>query len=167
MTDNQKYQIRTLRQQGLGYQAIAGMLGITRDAVRSYCKNHGLNGIPIIMEMNIKERIKNGEVCAQCYGPIEKAHTGRPKKFCCEACRRAYWKAHRMEGHRSKDAVYTMECKYCHKTFESYGNRNRKYCCHSHYVLDRYRYLWSMEGKENEDCGFTNVAYLEAEACNV
>lgn len=31
-----------------------------------------------------------------------------------------------------------MECKYCHKIFESYGNKTRKYCCHAHYVLDRY-----------------------------
>ena len=162
MTENQKTQIRTLRQQGLGYQAIGSMLGLTRDSVRSYCKNHGLQGIPMVMELNIKERIKAGEVCAQCYGQIEKAKTGRPKRFCSEECRRMYWKDHRMEGNRSKGATYIMECKYCHKTFESYGNRNRKYCCHQHYVLDRYKYLWKMEGKDYENSGVKDAADFKA-----
>lgn len=138
MTEEQKLQIRKLRQQGLGYQAIGKMVNLTRDSVRSYCKNHGLQGVRLAVEMNTKERIKNGEACAYCAGPIKKAKTGRPARFCCEACRRSYWKAHRDEGKKSEKATYTMECKYCHQIFESYGNKNRKYCCHAHYVLDRY-----------------------------
>lgn len=138
MTEEQKLQIRKLRQQGLGYQAIGKMVNLTRDSVRSYCKNHGLQGVRLAVEMNTKERIKNGEACAYCAGPIKKAKTGRPARFCCEACRRSYWKAHRDEGKKSEKATYTMECKYCHKIFESYGNKTRKYCCHAHYVLDRY-----------------------------
>ena len=138
MTEEQKLQIRKLRQQGLGYQAIGKMVNLTRDSVRSYCKNHGLQGVRLAVEMNTKERIKNGEACAYCAGPIKKAKTGRPARFCCEACRRSYWKAHRDEGKNSEKATYTMECKYCHKIFESYGNKTRKYCCHAHYVLDRY-----------------------------
>lgn len=138
MTEEQKLQIRKLRQQGLGYQAIGKMVNLTRDSVRSYCKNHGLQGVRLAVEMNTKERIKNGEACAYCAGPIKKAKTGRPARFCCEACRRSYWKAHRDEGKKSEKATYTMECKCCHKIFESYGNKTRKYCCHAHYVLDRY-----------------------------
>ena len=138
MTEEQKLQIRKLRQQGLGYQAIGKMVNLSRDSVRSYCKNHGLQGVRLAVEMNTKERIKNGEACAYCAGPIKKAKTGRPARFCCEACRRSYWKAHRDEGKKSEKATYTMECKYCHKIFESYGNKTRKYCCHAHYVLDRY-----------------------------
>ena len=138
MTEEQKLQIRKLRQQGLGYQAIGKMVNLTRDSVRSYCKNHGLQGVRLAVEMNTKERIKNGEACAYCAGPIKKAKTGRPARFCCETCRRNYWKTHRDEGKKSEKATYTMECKYCHKIFESYGNKHRKYCCHAHYVLDRY-----------------------------
>ena len=138
MTEEQKLQIRKLRQQGLGYQAIGKMVNLTRDSVRSYCKNHGLQGVRLAVEMNTKERIKNGEACAYCAGPIKKAKTGRPARFCCAACRRSYWKVHRDEGKKSEKAIYTMECKYCHKIFESYGNKTRKYCCHAHYVLDRY-----------------------------
>lgn len=61
MTEEQKLQIRKLRQQGLGYQAIEKMVNLTRDSVRSYCKNHGLQGVRLAVEMNTKERIKNGE----------------------------------------------------------------------------------------------------------
>lgn len=138
MTEEQKMQIRTLRQQGLGYQAIGKMVNLTRDSVRSYCKNHGLAGVKLAVEMNTREMIKRGDACAYCAGPIKKAKTGRPARFCCDACRRNYWKTHRMEGKRSEAATYTMECAYCHNTFISYGNKNRKYCCHAHYVLDRY-----------------------------
>ena len=138
MTEEQKLQIRKLRQQGLGYQANGKMVNLTRDSVRSYCKNHGLQGVRLAVKMKTKERIKNGEACAYCAVPIKKAKTGRPARCCCGACRRSYWKAHRDEGKKSEKATYTMECKYCHKIFESYGNKTRKYCCHAHYVLDRY-----------------------------
>ena len=53
MTEEQKLQIRKLRQQGLGYQAIGKMVNLTRDSVRSYCKNHGLQGVRLAVEMNM------------------------------------------------------------------------------------------------------------------
>lgn len=138
MTEEQKQMIRVLRQQGLGYQAIGNMIGLSRDSVRSFCKNHGINGVAPLVQLTIKDMIKNGELCGYCAGPITKARTGRPAKFCCPECRRSYWKAHRDEGHKSVEATYVMECQYCHKVFMSYGNKTRKYCCHEHYVFDRF-----------------------------
>ena len=138
MTEKQKLQIRTLRQEGLGYQAIGKIVNLSRDSVRSYCKNHGLSGVEIAVKMNTKERIENGDACQYCAGPITHASTGRPRRFCSEACRRAYWNIHRKECERSPELMYTLECTYCHETFTSYSNKNRKYCCHQHYVLDRY-----------------------------
>lgn len=43
MTDEQRNIIIKLRQQGLGYKRIAKALGVSRDTVRGYCRNHGLN----------------------------------------------------------------------------------------------------------------------------
>ena len=86
---------------------------------------------------------------------MKKAKTGRPRRFCSEACRRAYWKMHREEINKSDKAIYTMECPYCGKIFESYGNKRRKYCCHEHYVLDRFgkkaadEAAFLVDGKEN------------------
>ena len=161
MTEEQKMQVRTLRQKGLGYQAIGTILNLTRDSVRSYCKNHGLNGVSMVVHMNTQERIKNGEACCYCAGPLKQNKTGRPKRFCSENCRREYWKRHRMEGQRSVEATYTYECPYCHKIFEAYGNKHRKYCCHAHYVLDRYG---EPLGKENINASSTadDVAYIRA-----
>lgn len=161
MTEEQKYQIRELRKQGLGYQVIGKMVNLSRDSVRSYCKNHGINGIKVVMELNTKERIKNGEACAYCAGPIKKAKTGRPARFCCDECRRNYWKSHRMEGHRSPEATYIMECAYCHKTFTSYGNKTRKYCCHEHYVLDRFGEFF-VKGENDADSRTENTANISA-----
>ena len=44
MTPDQKEEIHKLRQQGLGYKAIATELLLTVDTVKGYCKRHDLNG---------------------------------------------------------------------------------------------------------------------------
>ncbi|WP_026664852.1 helix-turn-helix domain-containing protein [Butyrivibrio sp. FC2001] len=155
MTDEEKMRIRTLRQQGVGYQAIANMLNMNRDTVRAYCKRHGLNGIQVSVKMNTRERIKNGEACGFCAGPIQKRATGRPARFCSEVCRRNYWKLHREESQHSEKATYIMECAYCHTVFKSYGNKKRKYCCHEHYVLDRYGDLIGGEVSANSETNDT------------
>ena len=56
MTEEQKLQIRLLRGQGIGYKQIGDVIGVTRDCVRSYCRNHGLAGHTPAVKMNIKER---------------------------------------------------------------------------------------------------------------
>lgn len=143
MTDEQKKQIFLLRKTGLGYKAISNMVGLSRDSVRSFCKNHGMSGY-IGPAGEVMKKIKSGDLCQYCGGKIIKAKTGRPARFCSTECRRAYWKTHRDEGNRSWKAIYIKECKYCHTPFESYGNKKRKYCCHAHYIFDRfgdYRFL--------------------------
>ena len=86
----------------------------------------------------MKELIKNGEACGFCGGPMKKAATGRPRRFCSEECRRRYWKGHRHEVKKSEKAIYIRECPYCKETFEAYGNKNRRYCCHDHYIKHRF-----------------------------
>lgn len=138
MTEEQALQVRELRSQGTGYKTIAGLVGISRDSVRYYCQRHGLGGIRIVYEANLKDRISDGLACAYCGGPLKREHTGRPRKFCSEACRRRYWKIHRNQLGVSDKKVYAMECPYCHKIFEAYGSRRKKFCCHEHYVLYRF-----------------------------
>ena len=138
MTETQGLQIRKLRQKGLGYRAIALQVGVPRDSVRNYCKRRGLGGYRPEYDMNLKERIEDGSACAFCGAKLKQKKTGRKRKFCCEACRRDYWRNHREEIKKRDQAIYTVECTYCGKIFESYGNKNRKYCCHEHYILDRF-----------------------------
>ena len=44
MTEYQKAKIHELRFKGLGYRAIGNVLGLSRDAVRAYCKSNGMDG---------------------------------------------------------------------------------------------------------------------------
>lgn len=44
MTEYEKMKIPELRASGMGYKAIANVLGLSRDAVRGFCRKYGLNG---------------------------------------------------------------------------------------------------------------------------
>ncbi len=138
MTEEQGIQIIKLRQQGLGYKQIAAMVNVSRDSVRSYCKHRGLGGYQSAVKVNMKERLERGEACNFCGGLIKKAATGRPKRFCCDECRMKYWKGHRSEVKKSPSAIYIRVCPYCKETFEAYGNKTRKFCCHDHYIKYRF-----------------------------
>ena len=82
--------------------------------------------------------MNDGRACAFCGAELIQPETGRHKRFCSEICRRNYWRTHPNEIKQKSTAVYTMECHYCHEVFEVYGNKTRKYCCHEHYILDRF-----------------------------
>ena len=138
MTEEQGLQIRKLREQGMGYRAIASAVNLSRDSVRNYCRSRGLAGYRIEYEMNLHDRMQEGRACAFCGAELIKESTGRPKRFCSDLCRRNYWKIHRSEMKKKPTAIYTLECPYCHEIFEAYGNKKRKYCCHEHYILDRF-----------------------------
>ena len=44
MTNEQRMKITNLRHQGYGYTAIANAVGLSKDSVKAYCRNHGLAG---------------------------------------------------------------------------------------------------------------------------
>ena len=66
MTDFQAKQIRELRMRGVGYRAIASVVGLSRDIVRNYCKAHDLDGLATDVKINIKEKMEKGEACMSC-----------------------------------------------------------------------------------------------------
>lgn len=138
MTDDQALQIRNLRVGGMGYRAIASAVDLSRDQVRNYCRANGIGGILADSEKKLAERMRDGRACAFCGAELIRPKTGRPKRFCSEHCRRSYWRMHRADLQKKESSVYIIECAYCHEIFESYGNKTRKYCCHEHYILDRF-----------------------------
>ena len=138
MTDEQALQIRNLRAGGMGYRVIASTVNLSRDTVRNFCRSNGIGGVRADKEKNLKERMEDGRACAFCGTELIRPKIGRPRRFCSESCRRSYWRTHRAELRKKESAVYIMECAYCHEIFESYGNKKRKYCCHEHYILDRF-----------------------------
>ncbi len=88
MTEFEKEQIYDLRLKGVGYKAIAAVLGLTRDSVRGYCKRNGLDGDSEVVALNVEEQMKQHLLCTCCGKPIKQKDKGRTRKFCSEECRR-------------------------------------------------------------------------------
>lgn len=134
MNEEKSVEIRSLRQNGMSMRKLVEYTGETIATIRAQCKD--IN--PVRENKDLPDQIEKKEACAYCGRMMEQPKKGRPRRFCSDACRRAYWKANRDLMKQNPEAVYTKVCAYCGKTFTSYGNKNRKYCCHEHYVLDYY-----------------------------
>lgn len=132
MTDAQAKQIQDFRVKGIGYKAIASVLGLSRDMVRIYCKSNGLGGYGAEAVGNTQQ----GNACPYCSQTIRQPATGRKRKFCSDTCRRAWWAIHPMDARKS--AFYDKTCLYCGQPFTIYGNKTRRYCRHNCYVHDRF-----------------------------
>lgn len=133
MTKEQREQIVDLRKKGYGYRLIGQMLGLSRDAVRYFCKANGMAG----NAENVL--ISDGANCPCCGGEIlQNGGKGRRKKFCSEKCRREWWKKHPGAGNKSESAIYQSTCSACGKEFTAYGNNHRKYCSHACYIHARF-----------------------------
>lgn len=127
VTDAEKERIRFWRMEGLGYGVVAERLGISVNTVKSYCRRNRLAGVAS------KEP---PVVCRECGVSLASVPGRKGRKFCCEGCRRAWWRAHPELVRR--EAYYTLVCGHCGREFESYGNRGRKYCSHECYIRARF-----------------------------
>jgi len=121
MTHTQKEQIAYLRGQNKSYAAVADILHLSVNTVKSFCRRNVL-----LSDGGIG---KNG-CCDHCGKPLGAA-CPKLKRFCCNACRMAWWKAHPETLNRK--AVYRFKCAACGMPFESYGNAKRKYCSRACY----------------------------------
>lgn len=133
VTDMQKRKIKELRETGYSYASISKELSMSVNTVKSFCWRNKIKMPPKIIEPETKSW---RDTCANCGKPLSNGRTGRPKRFCSELCRRAWWKEHSKES--KKTAYYTLVCKECGMPFESYGNKNRKFCCHVCYIKNRF-----------------------------
>ncbi len=133
MTEEQERQITDLRNAGMGYTAIANRLDLTKIEIRAFCKSYGL----MDRVQRRAEVPKTVPGCCKNCGKKLKNTTGNKKRlFCSDRCRMDWWNAHPDQVQRK--AYYTFTCAFCGDEFTSYGNRNRKYCCHECYIYDRY-----------------------------
>ena len=131
MTNEQKNQISRLRRAGHGYSAIAQALGISRDAVKSYCRRVDLTGCvekPVITQLPT--------FCKQCGKEIPQVAGRKEKKFCSDNCRMAWWAKNASQTGKS---MAQQICKGCGKVFYAYPNDGRQYCSHECYIETRFR----------------------------
>ncbi len=134
MTDLQREKIAYMREQDYGYAAIAVMLGISKNTVKSYCQRNHLAGKK---QKTISSASLEGDCCKQCGRPLQQVSGRKPVKFCSEECRVKWWNSHPEQVNRK--AVYTFTCACCGKSFTAYGNAKRKYCSHDCYIADRFK----------------------------
>lgn len=117
MTNEQKSNIKKMREKLYSYAEIAEILGLSLNSVKSYCLRKGLNTDALI---------KNAKRCKYCGKPIVELSKTKPRIFCCDACKLAWWKKHKTEQHSSYIAELT--CPTCGKKFTAYKSSKRKYC---------------------------------------
>ena len=118
----QRELIYKMHQEGSSYQEIARSLGLSPNTVKSICQRQRLQSF----------RQLSQEVCKNCGKPLTKVPGRKPREFCSERCRYAWWNRDRARR------PYVLVCQQCGKEFVSYGNRGRKYCGRECYLRSRY-----------------------------
>ena len=119
MTSEQKQTIHSLRSHGLPMLRIAAELDMSVNTVKAF----------------LRREQKNKEYCKNCHQRLEQLPGKKPKIYCNDDCRYAWWKANRDQiAHK---IVYHATCAYCGQDFESY-TKNRKYCRHPCYIAARF-----------------------------
>lgn len=144
MNEKDKQKIINLRKKGKGYLAIANETGLSRDAVRKYCKRHHIEGVAAAAKLNLNERIQQGAVCQCCGKEIQQPLRGRRRKFCSDKCRAAWWAQNYSSHNFGENSMHKIICANCGTEFRSYSNRNRKFCSHECYIESRF-------GGKNDD----------------
>jgi hypothetical protein len=120
MNEVQKQSVKDMRARGASYSQIAEHLGISANTVKSFCRRSEVSQ----------------SVCKNCGKAISGAGSHKPKTFCNDSCRGKWWRSH--SDLTQKRAVSHFICTYCHKPFNSYGSRSRKFCSRKCYISHRY-----------------------------
>lgn len=141
--------IKELRISGFGYKKIASIVGTSIGNVRYYCKTHGLAGVGSELKLSYEEPGVPRKYCKQCGNILVRVpHSGK-KLFCCDECRREWWKKNAKEAHYNYANYKKYKCLLCGKTIVVYGNKPaRKYCSHECYINDRF---WKGENKGSRE----------------
>lgn len=123
MKVTERDEINRLRSLGYGHIKIAQQLGLSENSVKSFCRRHPLQ--------TAEPRRQAKGTCPQCGAKVDSR-----RRFCSDACRTAWWNAHREHPNGKGQAGFI--CQYCTKSFAGYPAQNPKYCCHACYIAARY-----------------------------
>ncbi|MDD4366049.1 MAG: LuxR C-terminal-related transcriptional regulator [Eubacteriales bacterium] len=114
--------LNVMRSKGKTAIEIASALNLSVNTVRSYIRRH-------------PPKYTVQSYCRYCEKPVLQVSGRKVKLFCSDKCRNAWWKEHSETIKRK--TYYRFTCDYCGKEFESYGNKNRKYCSRECYANSR------------------------------
>ena len=129
MTDKQKQTVRSMRQRGIPYSAIADAVGLSPNTVKSFCRRENVT----VMQNSLADEFR--DTCAYCEKLLSHSPGRRKKRFCSDKCRSDWWNKNRQWARKR---VYHLLCNCCGTEFISYGNKKRKYCGRDCYIQSRY-----------------------------
>ena len=124
MTASEKQTITSMRYGKASYADIASVTGIPVNTIKTFCRRNGLTDNDLIDQ----------SLCMNCGCGITKGKY-RPKKFCSDKCRMAWWNAH--QDQVTRNAHYSFVCAQCGENFTVYGNASRKFCSRACYLTSR------------------------------
>ena len=126
MTAAQKENVARLREQGESYRQIAKIMNLSENTIKSYFRR--------------KQPKASADVCLKCRTPLEHIQGKKPKKFCSDKCRMAWWRSN--SDALNRKAMYSFVCAHCGVDFQAYGNAKRKFCstkCFGQALAGRWR----------------------------
>lgn len=127
MTAQEKAQIAAMRHTGLSYKEIAESLQMTTSKVKTYCTRNGLGGTRAAVGRKHSDICK----CEQCGKAVIQQMGRKHKRFCSDACRMAWWAAHRSMV--KQKTIRHFICAECGAEFDAYGVKERSYCSRACY----------------------------------
>lgn len=116
MTDLQKKQIVAMRNKKATYASISETLGIPVNTIKTFCRRNGM----------VTETFTRRLCCKNCGQELTSTPNAKPRLFCSDRCKQAWWNRHRYERFSVKVVPHT--CPICGKMFVDYSGANRKYC---------------------------------------
>ena len=130
MNNIEREQIIALRAAGQSYARIAEALELSVNSVKSFCRRNALSsGVGKPVAQIESETTQNAASCEQCGCPVRQTPARKHKRFCSNACRTAWWNAHRTQVRRK--TMRTFCCARCGMQFSRYGVTRRSFCSRS------------------------------------
>jgi rRNA maturation endonuclease Nob1 len=134
MTITQKQNIVDMRQQSIAFSQIAEALDMNINTVKAFYRRNDVF-------FRDFDDTKDKTLCKQCGKRLKQIPKTKPKTFCCDKCRFAFWNKQKNQKHRA--SLHRLVCTYCGGIFGSH-DKHRKYCQHACYIEHRF-------GKGNTD----------------
>ena len=135
MTNTQKERIQRMRWRDCSYIEISEALGVPEATIKSFCRRNNLQDADLQTLKAAREDFAIPVVCTQCGLMLEQGAKRKPRRFCSDKCRLAWWNSHRHEINHKK--IRKLICAACGNEFKSY-DAGRKYCSHACYIQTRF-----------------------------
>lgn len=126
MTQKQTELIGILHDSGISYEKIAEMLEISAKQVKRECEK---------IERERKKQLEKYPICKECGVRIVYERKTRPRVFCSQKCKQAWWNKRRFTSGRASDE--TRRCPVCGKDFIVNRSSPQKYCSQECYHKGR------------------------------